>query len=492
MPAFTLKLTSWSAPSCTQTVRFSGRHTLEDVHGVIRREFTLDDHHPWAFFLSGEPFDRTTEFSRSLAPDRQPHRARLDALGLTAGMRVAYLFDFAFGEGLRHDVDVLEVIDSDAPLPTPEVLSREGTRPLQDARWEDLPEEDAGAQAVEARVLPPGLLMRAEALTDKVALLERSDRRLPPEEGPALADDVDHVLAGVADAGVLEVLGREVGADMDLVLMDAIHALREVGLHARAEAADARLEPLLAYGQRDGFAPELLTRLRGALRAYAVDGATAEERIAPLPPEAALSVAEDILEACPEPARLEELQDALCGREVAELLQDVARVGWRREGSSSLLALTERVVRATGSPGLWLELASTLAGQGRHVEALELARRFEAQVERPGQAARLELARVSLRCGEPERGEAALRALLAERWLSGSVAPEAVRALAEHLERTGRGEEARRAQADARRRQHEARERAGGTFRREQPKVDRNAPCPCGSGKKAKKCCGGA
>ena len=28
------------------------------------------------------------------------------------------------------------------------------------------------------------------------------------------------------------------------------------------------------------------------------------------------------------------------------------------------------------------------------------------------------------------------------------------------------------------------------TFRREAPKVGRNDPCPCGSGKKFKKCCG--
>jgi uncharacterized protein len=30
-----------------------------------------------------------------------------------------------------------------------------------------------------------------------------------------------------------------------------------------------------------------------------------------------------------------------------------------------------------------------------------------------------------------------------------------------------------------------------GTLRREQAKTGRNAPCPCGSGKKYKKCCGG-
>jgi uncharacterized protein YecA (UPF0149 family) len=30
----------------------------------------------------------------------------------------------------------------------------------------------------------------------------------------------------------------------------------------------------------------------------------------------------------------------------------------------------------------------------------------------------------------------------------------------------------------------------GNTVRREVPKVGRNDPCPCGSGKKFKKCCG--
>jgi SEC-C motif-containing protein len=34
-------------------------------------------------------------------------------------------------------------------------------------------------------------------------------------------------------------------------------------------------------------------------------------------------------------------------------------------------------------------------------------------------------------------------------------------------------------------------EMAGTPVRRESPKVGRNDPCPCGSGKKFKKCCGG-
>ena len=30
------------------------------------------------------------------------------------------------------------------------------------------------------------------------------------------------------------------------------------------------------------------------------------------------------------------------------------------------------------------------------------------------------------------------------------------------------------------------------TYRREEPKIGRNDPCPCGSGKKYKNCCGKA
>jgi uncharacterized protein len=33
--------------------------------------------------------------------------------------------------------------------------------------------------------------------------------------------------------------------------------------------------------------------------------------------------------------------------------------------------------------------------------------------------------------------------------------------------------------------------KAKSTIRREEPKVGRNDPCPCGSGKKFKQCCGG-
>ena len=36
-----------------------------------------------------------------------------------------------------------------------------------------------------------------------------------------------------------------------------------------------------------------------------------------------------------------------------------------------------------------------------------------------------------------------------------------------------------------------SKETAAATIVRDQPKIGRNDPCPCGSGKKYKKCCGG-
>jgi uncharacterized protein YecA (UPF0149 family) len=58
--------------------------------------------------------------------------------------------------------------------------------------------------------------------------------------------------------------------------------------------------------------------------------------------------------------------------------------------------------------------------------------------------------------------------------------------LATLLERTDRTAEARAVLAAERARV----EALAGVVRRTEPRVGRNDPCPCGSGKKAKKCCG--
>jgi len=78
------------------------------------------------------------------------------------------------------------------------------------------------------------------------------------------------------------------------------------------------------------------------------------------------------------------------------------------------------------------------------------------------------------------------------RWLSRDARSEGVVRLARLLEKTGREAEARALMQREKARQRELEARIAGTFVREAPKVGRNDPCACGSGKKAKKCCGAA
>ena len=44
--------------------------------------------------------------------------------------------------------------------------------------------------------------------------------------------------------------------------------------------------------------------------------------------------------------------------------------------------------------------------------------------------------------------------------------------------------------SEERRKELYRKQKNSGTIRRESPKVGRNDPCPCGSGKKYKQCCG--
>ena len=61
--------------------------------------------------------------------------------------------------------------------------------------------------------------------------------------------------------------------------------------------------------------------------------------------------------------------------------------------------------------------------------------------------------------------------------------------LSELLEAAGRHEEAAKLRGEQAALIRLRAEVAGGTVRRNAPRVGRNDPCPCGSGKKHKKCC---
>jgi hypothetical protein len=94
--------------------------------------------------------------------------------------------------------------------------------------------------------------------------------------------------------------------------------------------------------------------------------------------------------------------------------------------------------------------------------------------------------------GRTAAAESMLREVLGRRWLSGDVREEATLSLAELLRTTGRPAEARRLLAARHAAASRAREAQHGTVRHDTPRPGRNDPCPCGSGRKYKKCCGAA
>jgi len=133
------------------------------------------------------------------------------------------------------------------------------------------------------------------------------------------------------------------------------------------------------------------------------------------------------------------------------------------------------------------DVAVILAEAGRAEQALQ---RIEANVRRfPADVwTRIHVGDVHVALSDPERAEAAFREALAIAHAHGDAygvagAEERLSGLLAGI--PGRAGEARAAAQEAARA-----ERAAASGSRLAPKVGRNEPCPCGSGRKYKRCCG--
>lgn len=124
-------------PSVWRTIEVRENQTLHQLHRAIQRAFNWDDDHLYSFFLSGEAWDRRTEYASPYAEGERSARARLDSLGLRSGQRFLYLFDY--GDDLRHDVEVLNMNDRPDPVRYPRILEVHGEAPPQ---YPDIAEED--------------------------------------------------------------------------------------------------------------------------------------------------------------------------------------------------------------------------------------------------------------------------------------------------------------------------------------------------------------
>lgn len=374
------RATPWSDRTVQRVFELAPDHTLADLHRGIVDELQLDDDHLWAFYLSGEWFDRTSEFDGTPDYTGKAQTTKVGDLGLAPEDYLAYICDL--GDEQRVDVELVGYGDA-SDLDRPRVLRRDGELP---ARW-------AG-------------------------------------------DDADEEVAPAPK-------GEPVQLDS-------------------AEAA----------------------ALEAALAAWDADGEVDTRRIS-LDVGRIASAASAVLERCTSPAQVWEL-GWRSGVRLDGWLGDAIRSVAAHGNADDASRLAERFSALTRMRQPWLQAAAAFAGAGR-AEAARGALAEAGRCDRPfPQSVRLAVAEVLSLLGDAEGAEAEYRRLTSCRWPSPRIRPLAAAALAALLEKTGRAAEASAVLAAERLRK----EAQAGVVRRAEPRVGRNDPCPCGSGKKAKKCCG--
>lgn len=102
-------------PDVWRRIELTGEHTLEDLHFAIQDTFAWDDDHLHAFYLSGKPWDPSTEYGGAhTESERYDYSYHLESLPLKKRQRIMYIFDF--GDEWRHEI-TLEAIEPNGVNP---------------------------------------------------------------------------------------------------------------------------------------------------------------------------------------------------------------------------------------------------------------------------------------------------------------------------------------------------------------------------------------
>jgi hypothetical protein len=425
---FRIRISPERAPGVRRVFEFSARHTLYDVHAAIQEAFELDDDHLHAFYMSGRRWDAASEVDRARTP-----RTRLYELALEAGKRFAYVFDF--GDELWHELEVEAVIETETPPSEPRQVESLGDAPPQYGDDDREPGLDASALVPLAKELVA--LFPSDDDNDDAGLDAGLDADDDDDDVTHDHDDHDdHDLANGLDAGALD--------EDDLFGDDETESFSAMDLEPAALSSAHAIAVRLAR-ELDGNA-DLFFALEDAVRS-------------------------DLL------SLLADLPVALAHAE---------RVDEGAELASTLAFLDP--------PHFLGDRAIILAEDGRREEALaQVTHNLEFQNE--DLWAMVKAAEVYSLLDDPVRAEALLRSALQEAE-NDTVRDGALDRLLDLLSSQGRNDEsdalltAERARLDALlelRRSDTV--RPGATVQRTIAKVGRNDPCPCGSGKKHKKCC---
>jgi len=142
------------ARSVWREIEVAANQTLADLGEAIPLAFGFDDPHLWSFFLSGQPWDRDSEYALHSEPDPlggpRPHAARRIAIRDVplpgADGKQEFLFLFDYGDEWHFGVKLVRLHPTVEPGGRyPRVVTQAGEAPPQypDREDDDL-EDDAG------------------------------------------------------------------------------------------------------------------------------------------------------------------------------------------------------------------------------------------------------------------------------------------------------------------------------------------------------------
>ena len=147
MTVYRFKVTLDWMQDVWRRVELTGDQTLHDLHDTIQEAFDWDDDHPYAFFLSGRAWDKSTEYTSPYGMsegDRSAAKYRLEGLPLKAGKQFLYIFDF--GDELRHTI-ALEAVQprkAQQDMDYPRIIEQHGKAPPQYPDLEDDEDDEDG------------------------------------------------------------------------------------------------------------------------------------------------------------------------------------------------------------------------------------------------------------------------------------------------------------------------------------------------------------
>jgi hypothetical protein len=132
---YSFKVTYQRKPSVWQVIEISEDQSLDDLHYAILSGVDFDTDHLYSFFMSGQAWDRGTEYAAPHAERRSAARVKIGDLRLRMKQKFLYLFDY--GDEHRFEVQLVD-INPEAPKGRyPRLVESHGKVPPQYPGWDE-------------------------------------------------------------------------------------------------------------------------------------------------------------------------------------------------------------------------------------------------------------------------------------------------------------------------------------------------------------------